>query len=369
MIMKQILMLAFILLAGVNEMCLLGQNSIDDYKEFESCFPLERYSGNPIMVHGKPWAGGQLQEPCILVNPKDSTKLIMIYAGMNLIKDDGGRGAIFKAWAHTSNPYKWYDIDDGPIITPDSSILYENKCIRMDCLLYNEETDEYWVYYTGRNNDNRDVICLAICPVGKDGYTNVNKNNFKKYEGNPVLTAAGQGRNDGTHVSQSAVLKEDGMYYMFYSYRDGDGIYSGKDLILPGIRYATSTDGKEWIKKGAGNILSRGVQGGPDTHYFEYKQVFKAFDKNIMIWEAFNGKEWSVCMASSDSPEGPWVKSSINPIFRPSGDKEAFDEMFVATPTLNLINDKWHLFYQGAKNGGDYNYNTWDLGVAVLHKK
>ena len=46
-----------------------------------------------INCGGGGWKDGQVQEPCILVNPKDASKLIMFYAGMKL----GGReGAIAK---------------------------------------------------------------------------------------------------------------------------------------------------------------------------------------------------------------------------------------------------------------------------------
>ena len=334
------------------------KNKILSFSDFESAMPPIRYVGNPIITHGG-WAGGQVQEPCILENPKDSTKLIMFYAGANLVLKDGGKGAIAKAWAYKSSPYVWYQYKNNPILTPDSIIHFESFSVRLDCVLYNRDTDEYWIYYTGRTGDSlkNDAIGLATCKAGINGYSFVTKANIKKYPGNPILTGTGQGRNDGTYVSQSSVIIHQGMYYMYYSYRNSD--------ILPGIRYALSKDGKIWLKKGKGDILSRST-GGPDSKYFEWKQCFKAFNKYIIIWEAFNGIEWSACMASSNFPKGPWTKSKRNPIFKPSGIEGSFDKSFVATPAFYLINHKWYLFYQGANNGGNYNYNTWDLGIAVL---
>ena len=337
-----------------------NSGSISNFSDFESAMPPVRYSGNPIMKHGG-WAGGQIQEPCIMVNPKDSSKLIMFYAGMNLIAVDGGKGAISKAWAYKLNPYVWYEYPGNPIITPNPAIPFEEFCIRLDCILYNADSDEYWIYYTGivgALHSGTHAIGLATCSTGEDGYTQVTKENIKKYSGNPILTSTGQGRNDGTHVSQSAILIDNGTFYMYYSYRGAE--------VLPGIRYATSADGKVWVKKGEGDILSRGPEGSADSRYFEWKQVFEAFNKNIIIWEAFNGKEWTVCMASSDSPDGPWTKSPKNPIFRPSGIEGTFDKMFVATPAIYLINNKWYFYYQGACDGGNYSYNTWDMGAAEL---
>jgi hypothetical protein len=340
--------------------------AIKTFSEFEAAMPPVRYKGNPIMVHSG-WSSGQIMEPCILTNPKDTSKLIMFYGGGHLIVEDGGRWAIGKAWADKSNPHVWHEFQDNPIIKPNPLIPFESYFIRMDCAIYNSETDEYWIYYTGGENEPwSNAVGLAICATGEDGYSNVTEENIRKYEGNPILSPTGQGRDDGICVSQAAVIKVGEMYYMYYSYRLSNII----DLdILPGIRYATSTDGINWTKQGEGNIISRGGKGNPDSKYFEWKQIFKSFDRYIIIWEAFDSTTWTVCMATALSPEGPWVKSPKNPIFKPSAIAGTFDEKFVATPGFYLINNRWYLYYQGAKDGGNYNYNNWDMGVAELKKR
>jgi hypothetical protein len=339
--------------------------AIKTFSEFEAAMPPARYKGNPIIIHSG-WCSGQVMEPCILTNPKDTTKLIMFYGGGHLIVEDGGRWAIGKAWADKSNPQVWHEYQDNPILRPDPQIPFESYFIRMDCALYNPETDEYWIYYTGGQNEPwNNAVGLAICATGKDGYSQVTKENIRKYKGNPILSPAGQGRDDGTCVSQASVIRAGGLYYMYYSYRVSN---LNETDILPGIRYATSKDGINWTKQGEGNIISRGSKGSPDTKYFEWKQVFKSFGRYIIIWEAFDSTTWTACMASSLSPEGPWIKSARNPIFKPSGIAGSFDEKFVATPAFYLINNRWYLFYQGARDGGNYNYNHWDMGVAELKK-
>jgi hypothetical protein len=337
--------------------------TIKTFSEFEDAMPPVRYKGNPVIVHNG-WSSGQVMEPCIITNPKDTSKLIMFYGGGHLIKEDGGRWAIGKAWAEKSDPHVWHEFPGNPIIKPDPKIPFESSAIRMDCVLYNPDTDEYWIYYTGGQNEPwSNAIGLAVCATGKDGYSHVNEENIRKYEGNPILSPTGQGRDDGVGVSQAAVIKSGETYYMYYSYRLSN---TNESDILPGIRYATSKDGINWTKQGKGNLLGRGGKGSPDSKYFEWKQVFKAFDRYILIWEAFDGTTWTVCMATALSPEGNWVKSSGNPIFQPSGIAGTFDEKFVATPGFYLINNRWYLFYQGAKDGGNYNYNHWDMGVAEL---
>jgi hypothetical protein len=105
------------------------------------------------------------------------------------------------------------------------------------------------------------------------------------------LTPAGQGRDDGTFVSQSAIFNDHGIYYMYYSYRGTE--------VLSGIRYATSIDGKIWVKQ----------------------------------------EERAICLAASDTPDGSWTEYPKNPIFRPSGIDGTFDKAFVATPAFNLLNN------------------------------
>jgi hypothetical protein len=67
--------------------------------------PIVATSPAPVKIidyGGGGWKDGQVNEPCILVNPKDSSKLIMFYSGMKL---GGSAGAIGKAWANVSEPF------------------------------------------------------------------------------------------------------------------------------------------------------------------------------------------------------------------------------------------------------------------------
>src|SRR5438445_13602980 len=52
-----------------------------------------------------PWESQQVQEPCILCNPKDPTRLVMFYSGVPATN----RNLCFigKAWALKSDPFTW----------------------------------------------------------------------------------------------------------------------------------------------------------------------------------------------------------------------------------------------------------------------
>ena len=72
-----------------------------------------------IISCGGGWKDGQVQEPCILVNPKDSGKLIMFYAGMSL---GGGAGRIGKAWANVADPFTWHEDAANPFLKAEPKI-------------------------------------------------------------------------------------------------------------------------------------------------------------------------------------------------------------------------------------------------------
>src|SRR5437868_1888942 len=65
---------------------------------------------------GGGWKDGQVNEPCILVNPKDPKRLIMFYSGMKL---GGSAGAVGKAWAELAEPFVWHEDDKNPLLTRD----------------------------------------------------------------------------------------------------------------------------------------------------------------------------------------------------------------------------------------------------------
>ena len=184
---------------------------------------------------GGGWKDGQVQEPCILVNPKDASKLIMFYAGMKL----GGReGAIGKAWANVADPFTWHEDVRHPLLQAEPGIAFhETGCIRLDSVIYHEALDEYWIYYTAYSTKTHsDAIGLATCPAGKDGYSEVKAANTKRYAGNPILAPKGPDWLDERCVSQGAVFREHGLWYLFYSYRTAT-------KTLPGIRLATFATG------------------------------------------------------------------------------------------------------------------------------
>jgi len=295
-----------------------------------------------IINWGGGWKDGQVQEPVVLPNPKDPGKLIMIFAGA-ILAEKGGVGCIAKAWASVADPLTWHEDPNNPILKPDPSAAFESQSIRLDSAIYNEATDEYWIYYTGHNGKtNVDAIGLATCPAGKDGYTDVRLANVKRNAGNPILSPGGQGRDDEKFVSQGAIFREGGVWYSFYSYRTAT-------QTLPGIRLATSSDGKQWKKELGPDLLS----AAPESQYYEWHQVYKIGERYYMMLEAYNGgKRWRANVATSSKLREGWKKAPIDLIDQTKWPGYSDELQFhVATPAIYSIGGKWYLFVQAAHSG------------------
>ncbi len=249
-------------------------------------------STSPAAVRGQiilarashPWMSQQIQEPCVLPNPKSPGRLIMFYSGVPA--SDRVVCAIGKAWADAGDPFTWHQDEANPIFEK-SAQGWDRVSIRLDCVLYIPEEDAYYIYYSGTDrNDVQDRIGLAICPAGVDGYSSVKRANIVRQGMAPVLAPLADAPFNETMASQAAVFRQQDpatkrwAWYIYYSYR-------GKDGILPGIRLATSNDGKTWVRHfNAGDPRGMG-QIFPSTPnaYYEWHQVFQSGNTYVLSME------------------------------------------------------------------------------------
>ncbi len=281
-----------------------------------------------ISYGGGGWKDGQVNEPCLLANPKDATKLIMFYSGMKL---GGSKGAIGKAWANISDPFTWHEDSDNPIFTGNPGMAFEASA--------------------NNHKAQGHAIGLATCPAGKDGYSEIVAAGIKRYEGNPILSPNGQGRDDETHVSQGAVIRENGLWHCLYSYRTAK-------QVLPGIRLATSPDGRHWTKVPGSDLLA----AAPESRYIEWHQVRKIGTRYVMFYEGYNGgTRWGADVAVSSSLTTGWKKAPVTLIDQSKWPNYSDKTLFhVATPAIYQLNGKWHLYFQAAPSG-HYIVQHWTL--------
>jgi len=149
---------------------------------------------------------------------------------------------------------------------------------------------------------------------------------------------------------------------MYYSYR-------GKDGILPGIRLATSQDGKTWTRRfnaadprGMGQIF-------PSTPnaYYEWHQVFRLGPMYVLCIEVGvdRGASWRPVLAVSKDPIQGWTQLDVDTMLQTkwSGLYDDRRLYHVATPALYRIEGKWYLFAQACGRPANDNYidGAWEM--------
>lgn len=312
-----------------------------------------------------PWESQQVQEPCILPNPKDSTRLVMFYSGV----PTANRNVCYigKAWAQKEDPYTWHQDESNPVFSP-SSHGWDSGSIRLDAVLYIPEEDAYYIYYSGTRETIQDRIGLAICPAGNDGYTAITPATIRRVGTAPVLGPETAEPFAETMASQAAVWRErdeeakEWKWYMYYSYR-------GKNGTLPGIRLATSTDGRTWHRRfnrrdpgGMGHVFA-----STPNAYYEWHQVFRRNGTYVLSIEVGieRGKRWRPVIAVSQYPDHGWVQLDVDAVLQTKWEGCYSDTTIfhVATPAFYEINGKWYLFTQACPLPANGNYidGHWDL--------
>jgi hypothetical protein len=311
------------------------------------------------------WESQQVQEPCILPNPKDPTRLVMFYSGVPATN----RNLCFigKAWALKSDPFTWRQDPQNPVFSPAKQ-GWDSGSIRLDCVLYLAEQDTYAIYYSGTLGSVQDRIGLALCPAGADGYSNITPGAIQRVGTQPVLSPELAAPYCEEMASQAAVWREwDGKerrwnWFMYYSYR-------GKDGILPGLRLATSHDGKSWTRhynkadpRGMGQLF----QSTPGA-YYEWHQVFKLGNTYVLSIEVglSAGQRWRPVVAVSRHPDSGWTQLDPDALLQTQWSGLYRDDTIyhVATPAMYLINGRWYLYAQACPLPANGNYidGRWDL--------
>jgi len=311
------------------------------------------------------WMSQQIEEPCILPNPKVPGRLIMFYGAVSTSNRDVA--AIGKAWADKRDPFNWHQDEANPVFRP-AGRGWDSNSIRLDTVLYIPEEDAYYIYYSGTTGSIQDRIGLAICPAGADGYLGVTASGIKRYGTAPVLAPEPAAPYHEEMASQAAVWRERDFatqrwdWYMYYSYR-------GKDGVLPGIRLATSPDGKTW-KRHFNNDDPRGMgqifKSTPDA-YYEWHQVFKLGNTYVLSIEVGvnHGARWRPVLAVSNDPVRGWTQLDPDTVLQTKW-RGLYDDRtiyHVATPALYLIEGKWYLFCQACGRPANDNYGdgAWEM--------
>ena len=297
---------------------------------------------NPLMYATETWEGVEIGDYSV---HDDVSNFVMFYTGFRY---DAVANGIGRATAPPEYPMtnwtKYGKVFEGNA-TPGQ---WDSGSVRLGSVFKDNGT---WYMYYGATP----AIGFAGGPVKIGLATSTDELTWTRVgNGNPVLVSSG----DETNVEDPAVIRMSATsWYMYYSYRTaGD--------ILPGIRVASSPDGKTWTK--IGEVISRGTYGSWDDTFIEHSNVYYVENHFVLLFEAYGGsgsEPWQLGIAYSTTPTSGFVKYSGNPIFSPSHEDGAFDEFHVDTPYLFNHDNDWYLFFGGA-DGYIYSPSNWQMGIA-----
>ena len=231
---------------------------------------------------------------------------------------------------------------NSPIITTSPG-KFDSTALRGNSIIYEGGIFKLW--YGGYDG-----------ATFKIGYaTSLDGRNWTKQNGgNPVLTASASGW-DNTYVNGVSVIKDSSEYKMYYTGVGGIGIAQ--------IGLATSTDGIMWTRDPANPILSPGI-GFEDIHV-GIGTVLKDGNTYRMWYGGNDGTGASgdkIGYATSANGKN-WVKNGNNPVI-PLGGNGKFDDVSVINPTVTKVGGKFYMFY-GGYDGSDYSvglaesFNGW----------
>ena len=276
-----------------------------------------RYQGNPIFpsVEGT-WMESQTANPdLLLVNDL----YFLFFRGQR-----GGHDRIGVA----TTPRERFDgvtwnihplpvIDVGPPGSWDETHVLDPATLFVN--------GEIFLYYTAVSPRADRAICLA---TSKDGI------HFQKHPGNPVIIGGAP-----------EVVFHNGIFHLFFW---------KKRVTAAGyqIHLATSNDGRSFTEVHKAPVLEVGPAGCWDSHTVETPRIFSEGGVFYMVYcgsDRFNDYPFGAGLATSTDLLR-WKKFNGNPIFT-RGEQGAWDEGAIWFTTVENINGKYYMWYEGYGGG------------------
>ncbi len=196
--------------------------------------------------------------------------------------------------------------------------------------------------------------------------------------------ASGLGHEQGVcRRDPSDVIQVEQTYYLWYTRVDER---SNPALYPSGyageVWFATSRDGRAWQEQG--KALGPGPTGAFDSHgvftpnvlardgnyYLFYSAVRPTPGRDDGFFENNATSDFTaIGLAVSDSPMGPFVRASPNPVLETSGSANRFDSYRVDDACLIVRDGKYWLYYKGrSRADGRNGPRRTRMGVAIAER-
>lgn len=269
---------------------------------------------------GGSWEMMGVYRPVILQKTEDrrqTTEYLMYYAGFN-----GRRVRIGLAFSKDGNIWNRYK--KNPVIDVKEGRAWASASVFRGTIIKDGEIYRMW--FAG-SNDTKTRIGHA---VSRDGI------NFEKFPKNYVLDVSENGW-DSMDAAYPFVLKEGGIYKMWYTGSDGSNLRIG---------YAVSQDGIKWDKHPDNPVLNLGKEGSWDGVHIAYPSIIRDSRGYRLYYSGFDGKKMRVGFAFSlDGVH--WKKSDKNPVME--------SDISISYPWVIKEDDRFKMWYSRLAGVSGYN--------------
>jgi parallel beta-helix repeat protein len=197
----------------------------------------------------------------------------------------------------------------------------------------------YQMWYVGYDRNEVGRIGYATSPDGL---------NWTKHPGNPVLGVGSGSVWDSEGFESPFVVKEDGIYKMWYGGRG-----ASDDYWRTG--YATSTDGVSWTKYPKNPVIDVGDKGWNNRIAQGPYVLREGGSYKMWLYTAGDdGSGWTPYIAYATSTDGlDWEWDSANPLFSrdPAHDWES---EWVWNPSILHVGSEYQMWYSAWGNDQGY---------------
>ncbi len=246
---------------------------------------------------------------------------------LTLTPTGNGFGNIYihVGWGTPQNT-AWTDYQNNPIVT-NFNTIYDIHGVG-ECFVLKDDNN-YKMWYVGLSESG---VGYGFYAYSSDGLS------WTRYSNTPILFPGPPGNWDSWRATPGPVIKEDGVYKMYYQgWADNEGVWD--------IGLATSSDGVNWTKYAGNPILT----GGDWDFHLCPQSIVKKDNIYYLFYtgrsDFYGGYIFQIGVATS--ADGiTWQKYSGNPVMT---NTEPWEGTGVAYPSVIYENDQFTMVYEGVK--------------------
>jgi predicted GH43/DUF377 family glycosyl hydrolase len=257
---------------------------------------------------------------------------------LTILKDDQGIHMWFSwrpqksiAYVHSLDGIHWTEprIELGP----NSATSWENDINRPSVV---KQPDGYHMWYTGQvRGPERSGNSWIGHATSLDGHS------WTRTSDQPVLSPEEPWEKVAVMCPQVLWDETEQLYKMWYS--------GGEQYEPNAIGYATSKDGRTWLKHSSNPIFAPNADTSWEKHKVTACQVIRQGDWYLMFYIGFRDEDHAqIGIARSKNGIDNWKRHSANPVISP-GDNEAWDADATYKPFALLDSGRWMLWYNGRR--------------------